>query len=754
MRLMLLQFQVSVAVLAVLVLRIGMRKLPKIYSYGLWVLVFVRLLCPIQLESRFSFIPSMAESTLWFEQSLVRLTGEEQISLPENDMIVDQVDAQNKDDPFAAGEQGLHTGADSYKGASGMPNFDAVSETNVQTKVESGVENQDHIGNGASIAGIQVFSFLWALGFLGIVLYNGAALVRVRRRLRDAGHFTENVYISKNIKAPFTFGLLKPRIFLPAGLKPDEQEYILCHEHVHIKRKDYLVKNLVFLLTAVYWFNPFVWLAFYFLERDMEMACDEKVISIMGSGIKRQYSQSLLNFAQGRDDIAVTTFAFGGNNVKQRVKNVLSYNGAKTWGIVIGILILLAAAFVFFTARSGDGNTPDDQSLGMGNESGSAEGTGNAGHQAEVDPSDVRTALGRWAEAFIDGDSETLWQFSYDKDAFEAWDLAEMKGNKTVSFGYANLWSPQDYRITWQEGDDTALIRYYVKDSLVESAIPTIFVADETVTVTWEEGLCYVDHLQMKVYDRIETREQFEELYGQGDYDFAADNTGYGTEYYRALIRYVAEARYLKSSQADDSGYAMLEYPDPETNLRLLDKSPRIYPDKAAGHLLHLGRGRASVEYDGVPMSAEDWDINWLEQMNWLGEGSLAYVTYTFEADRSQVVIPMELIDASAGIWAPAGSGFIRQVYQTRSIDPLEEEVFVQISQYGIYLLDRQGLRCVYPYYVLPDVSWTIEDWKLYFEVDSQYQEGDLAYSQPDSVCVLDLQTGEFHLEALPLPVD
>lgn len=323
-----LQIQIAAAVLLALLLRCTMKKLPKVYSYFLWLLVFVRLLCPVALETDFGLAPSREESVVWIEQAL-----------PENRFFT------------AAGQP--QTPAD-------IPSDSMPEETNARQEDgipagEAGPEDSLRV----------VLSIVWALGAATVLGYNGFALLRIRKRLQWAWLLSDNVYVCPGICVPFTLGIIRPKIYLPEELKEGERAYIICHEQVHIRRKDYLVKDLAFLLTALYWFNPFVWIAFYFLERDMEMSCDEKVLKLMGTRIKREYSQSLLNFAE-RGNLAVTPLTFGENSVKQRVKNVLTYKNAKRWCLVLGIVILIGAGLVFFTARPD--KTPQGTQIPVGTE--------------------------------------------------------------------------------------------------------------------------------------------------------------------------------------------------------------------------------------------------------------------------------------------------------------------------------------------------------------------------------------------------
>ncbi|MDE6852447.1 MAG: M56 family metallopeptidase [Lachnospiraceae bacterium] len=156
------------------------------------------------------------------------------------------------------------------------------------------------------------------------------------------------------------FGILHKKIILPQGLSDTEREYILCHEEMHIRRNDHLVKWIVFLLTGIYWFQPLVWVAAHYLEQDMEMSCDEMVIRNMGDGIKKAYAQSLLSFAKGRrQEMLPLAFASGG--VKWRIRNVLQTKRFRKWMIPVSVMLAVTFAVILFTERSDGRSRPDLQ---------------------------------------------------------------------------------------------------------------------------------------------------------------------------------------------------------------------------------------------------------------------------------------------------------------------------------------------------------------------------------------------------------
>ena len=293
------------AVLIVLVARLFLKKAPKIYSYLLWILVFFRFACPFSLKSVFSLIPVQSES---------------------------------------------------------IPRDIALER---YPKVNTGVEALDFVINPvlpeatpySSINPLQLWIFLgviiWCAVLAGLLLYSVITLFLLKRRLRNAVALSSTeellgtidskmskikIYLAGNLGTPFVLGVFRPRIYLPKDLPREERKLVLMHEFVHVRRKDALVKMLCFLITCVHWFNPFAWLAFVLLSRDMEMACDEAVLERGEGNTRKAYSSSLLKLSAPESGVKAP-LAFGENAVKTRIKNILSFKkkSRMVW-IVSGIL--------------------------------------------------------------------------------------------------------------------------------------------------------------------------------------------------------------------------------------------------------------------------------------------------------------------------------------------------------------------------------------------------------------------------------
>ena len=183
---------------------------------------------------------------------------------------------------------------------------------------------------------------VWAAAAMILLCVNGWKLAAFARRLRGARQISPGVYETDRAEVPLVMGYLHPRIYLPAFLRQEERGYILLHEQIHLRRRDHLLKPAAFAVTLVHWFNPFVWLAYHLLSEDMERACDEAVLRRMGSGIRKEYSMSLLNLSVGQSIRGLPTAAFGERGIQYRIMNILHYK--KAGGLTLALLVLLFGA--------------------------------------------------------------------------------------------------------------------------------------------------------------------------------------------------------------------------------------------------------------------------------------------------------------------------------------------------------------------------------------------------------------------------
>ena len=182
-----------------------------------------------------------------------------------------------------------------------------------------------------------------------LALYTLISYWRLQRKVSEAVILRENIFQSENVGSPFVLGIIKPRIYLPYNMDEQDLEHVVAHERAHIRRKDHLWKPLGFLLLTIHWFNPLMWLAYVLLCRDIELACDEKVIQELGNEQRANYSQALVACSVNRRMIAACPLAFGEVGVKERVKSVLNYKKPAFWVIVASVIACVVVAVCFLT---------------------------------------------------------------------------------------------------------------------------------------------------------------------------------------------------------------------------------------------------------------------------------------------------------------------------------------------------------------------------------------------------------------------
>ncbi len=319
----------SVVIAVVLLLRLLLRRAPKIFSYLLWIAVMFRLICPVAVESTFG-LPSGKDSFLqmaWEQMQdskkadlQIQKTG--QTSIQNGNLVSGVRDSQKQD--------GLQSG-------SGQKEI--ISAGKSETAGDDSLSSVFRVAEGIWLGGMAIL-FLSAL----------ISYYRLKKKLRAARWVEERIYEMNGLPGPFVAGLRNPCIYLPAGLNGAEREYILAHENVHIKRFDYVFKMVGFFLVIVHWINPLVWISYFCMTKDMEMSCDEAVLRNLGTGIKKDYSTSLLHMALPQSGARMTTPAFGEGNVKSRIKNVLHYKKVGA-GILAGCVCLVLVATIFLTTN-------------------------------------------------------------------------------------------------------------------------------------------------------------------------------------------------------------------------------------------------------------------------------------------------------------------------------------------------------------------------------------------------------------------
>ena len=298
-------------VLAVLILRFVLKKAPKWINVLLWGIVAIRLICPFSFESTLSLIPS-AET------------------IPLN--------------------IGMDTTPTINSGISAINN--AVNPIISQSNTPMA---------GASVNLLQItigiYEYIWIFGMIALALYTAISYWRLHRKVDTAVRYKDNIFQSENVSFPFVLGIIKPRIYLPFKMNGQYLEYVVAHEQAHICRKDHWWKPLGFLLLMIHWFNPLMWLAYVLLCRDIELACDEKVIKELGNEQRGDYTQALVACSVNRRMIAACPLTFGEVGVKERVKSVMNYKKPALWVIIIAVIVCVGVAVCFLTNPKQDSYT-------------------------------------------------------------------------------------------------------------------------------------------------------------------------------------------------------------------------------------------------------------------------------------------------------------------------------------------------------------------------------------------------------------
>ncbi|MBV1757298.1 MAG: M56 family metallopeptidase [Dethiosulfatibacter sp.] len=296
----------------VIIARVFLRQASKIYSYGLWSVVFFRLVSPFSFSSPFSLLTRIK---------------------PSQDYV--------------------------------PSNIGMMSKPNIATEIET----IDRVVNQilpaptviASVNPMQiimgVLAAVWFVGMSFLILYAIYSYVKIRYRVQFATLLKEGVYETDQVKTPFVIGVIKPKIYLPLGMKEKERDVVISHEQIHIKRHDHWIKPAAFLALVLHWFNPIVWLSYFLMVKDMEMSCDESVIKKSSSDIRANYSSTMLSLSANRSGLLIP-LAFGESNTTSRVKNIINYRKPGFWAGAVALLIV-AVLTIGLLSNPFNTNTPE-----------------------------------------------------------------------------------------------------------------------------------------------------------------------------------------------------------------------------------------------------------------------------------------------------------------------------------------------------------------------------------------------------------
>lgn len=298
----------SWVILAVLALRLLLRKGPTWFPMALWVVTAIRLVCPLSIRSSVSLIPS--------SQTVAPSI------MPAPQPTID----------------------------SGIPMIDQMINPVILDALSPAVDTGMH----SLQFWVHLSTLVWVLGIIVLLGYMIFSYCRLHHRVRNAAFSEGRIYFSEKIRSPFVLGILKPNIYLPYKLAEADRAHVLSHELTHIRRLDHWWKPIGFLILTLHWFNPLVWLAYILLCKDIEVACDKAVVKQLSPAQRADYAQALLNCCAEHSRISACPIAFGEISIKERVKNVLNYKKPTFWLILVAAIVCVAAVFCLLT----DPNNP------------------------------------------------------------------------------------------------------------------------------------------------------------------------------------------------------------------------------------------------------------------------------------------------------------------------------------------------------------------------------------------------------------
>ena len=483
---------VSVVIIAVLLARLLLRKMPKKYSYILWSIVGIRMIFDLPFTTNISVFNLFRGFAKRSSTMGTMLTGNRKTNL-----------------------QGT-TDALNTIGTTGTSTAHASRNTTVGAMTHTLTTSQMVLG---------ILGLLWLIVVALFVAYGIYSYVKCRLLVRTAviarditpdSHKKKNiisVWECDRIPSPFVFGIIRPRIYIPFRMPKQEQAYILAHEQCHIRRLDPLWKLIAFLLLAVYWWNPLVWCAFFYMVRDMEMSCDEAVIEQFGNEIKQGYSNSLLSFAMERHPYSFAPIAFGEGDAGRRIKNVLNFKKPHTWVAILVFVLLVVVGVSCLTngkEKISSETASDTENSQMPQQT--VETT-----EAPIDSVNSSTveaplsSVDQWAQAFCSRDVRTIQDMATDDLKEE--NLLDDNGN----FGWSSPWPWFDeesgmpaYQIT-QSDDTSATILYYAQVS-----DPHVTVWKETLQYTRKDDKIEIAHEELQMLNFIAGGTEFEAAYPKG----------------------------------------------------------------------------------------------------------------------------------------------------------------------------------------------------------------------------------------------
>ena len=517
----------SYCILLVILARFLLKKAPKWCSYLLWGIVFVRLCCPVLPGTRISLIPERL-LTVGTATTSAQLTAGNSAGSVDNegvyngshrgdntvDAVLSGADNTGNLNAGTLEATGNREGSAPTLGQDG--NVEGMNEIgddgvggiqapgNVTNALDGGypVDNRDNADD--SLQTFRVLSIAWLLGMAGFMGYHAFSYLRMRNRIHrtDSGvrQVEPGICEIDGGHLSFVMGLMHPVIYLSSGLDPESRKVVLCHERVHLQRRDYLFKPAALLICCVHWFNPLVWLAFYLMNMDCEMSCDEKVVKLLGEESKKIYSYTLLEEASGgewkryRGGSICALLSFGEDHVKNRIRHVLDYRKPPFW-MLVGAVAVLVILVVCLCSNPGGGtdavNADNDTETGAD----ATDMTGTSDETAEGDLTagevDYEAAKTEWLTVFEQGiHSREEFSALFDVAALE--DTRSFAGQDGIQYlGYDGV-AARKLHQRILDGDDTAHETYKDPVKAAEALLNLQGGSGEMTELLYEAGRQYL----------------------------------------------------------------------------------------------------------------------------------------------------------------------------------------------------------------------------------------------------------------------
>ena len=564
-------------ILAVIIARFLLKKAPKSMICMLWMVVGLRLLCPFQIETVFSLVPKQTDSFA-------------------SQILASQMYGKTSIVPESTTPE-----------VSPMPKTAGIMQEGI---VKSAAVNTDLISKVITAA-----AWIWMTGTILMIIYLIFSCYRVSKYVAAAVPADADgirFYQCDRILAPFLFGLVVPKIYVPFSVSGQELSYVLKHEQAHKSRYDHLTKTIGYLLLAVYWFQPLVWAAYLLLCRDIELACDERVVKEIGEDCKKAYSQALLSCSSDHRAAAVCPVAFGEIGVKKRVKNILDYKKPGRRAVLAAAAVCMIVTVCFATEAKSRSILQTEPTTGTEAAQAvpAAAESENMPVSSQKDLTAVTKCVAKWAEAFCGRDAQTIYGMLDDAGRKQLSDADMLDGEH--SFGWSSPWpwgtevidGQKNYRILSVD-EDSARILYYAWTS-----DPHVTVWNQVITYqyTEEKDELVIHDEALEILDSIHSAEQFFTAYPNGVID------GTRMDYYRG----------------NGAGEALNQNALLSDNARIL-----FEPDTAAVFLLNIQDDPSVVKTDVTDQNGE------------------TIVTFTFLEDGSTASVKMIQPLGEYDIWVP-----------------------------------------------------------------------------------------------------